>query len=113
MLDAMKSNGLADDTLIVYTSDHGEQVGEHGLWWKQTFYEHSIKVPAIFAWAGATDAEQRRSLPPGSRCDRITSTLDISATLLDALNAPPLPSSPGEALFECFPYVCPEPVLVK
>ena len=56
---------------------------------------HSITVPAIFAWADpdSVSAEQRRALPPGSRCDRVTSTLDVSATMLDALGAPPLPSS--------------------
>ena len=56
---------------------------------------HSITVPAILAWADpdSVSAEQRRALPPGSRCDRVTSTLDVSATMLDALGAPPLPSS--------------------
>jgi|EP01043_Picozoa_sp_COSAG02_P043639 hypothetical protein len=76
----------------------GAQVGEHGLWWKQTFYEDSIRVPGILCWAGTPDEEQRRALPAGHRCDRITSTLDISATMLDALGAPSLPSSPGRSL---------------
>ena len=79
------------------------QVGEHGLWWKQTFYEDSIRVPGILCWAGTPDEEQRRALPAGRRCDRVTSTLDISATMLDALNAPPLPSSPGRSLM---PLLC-------
>ena len=74
------------------------QVGEHGLWWKQTFYEDSIRVPGILCWAGTPDEEQRRALPAGYRCDRVTSTLDISATMLDALDAPSLPSSPGRSL---------------
>jgi choline-sulfatase len=39
IMGAMRSNGLDEDTLVVYVSDHGEQAGEHGLWWKQTFYE--------------------------------------------------------------------------
>ncbi|MCY4569195.1 MAG: sulfatase-like hydrolase/transferase, partial [Candidatus Poribacteria bacterium] len=42
ILTALRENGLDEDTLILYSSDHGEQVGEHGLWWKQTFYEHSV-----------------------------------------------------------------------
>ena len=52
---------------------------------------HSITVPAIFAWADpdSVSAEQRRALPPGSRCDRVTSTLDVSATMLDALGSSP------------------------
>ena len=41
-----------ENTLVVYTSDHGDQVGEHGLWFKQTFYEGSIRVPAVLSWPG-------------------------------------------------------------
>ena len=67
ILTALRENGLDENTLILYTSDHGEQVGEHGLWWKQTFYEHSVKVPAILSWRGA--------LPEGTRCDRVISSL--------------------------------------
>ena len=64
---------------------------------------HSITVPAIFAWADpdSVSAEQRRALPPGSRCDRVTSTLDVSATMLDALGAPPLPSSAVSRTNDC------------
>lgn len=96
MLGALRANGLAKDTLVVYMSDHGEQAGEHGLWWKQTFYEHSVKVPAILAWAG--ESADPQSLPAGTRCERVVSTLDISATMLDAVGAPPLPTSTGRSL---------------
>ena len=92
ILDALRRNGLADETLVIYTSDHGEQVGEHGLWWKQTFYEDSVKVPAILSWAG--------QLPAGERCERVISSLDLNATMLDALNAPRLPQSHGRSLLE-------------
>ena len=65
---ALRENDLEQNTLVLYTSDHGEQVGEHGLWWKQTFYEDSVKVPAILAWPGR--------LPAGTRCSRVISSLD-------------------------------------
>ncbi len=39
VLQALTAAGLADDTLVVYTSDHGEMLGEHGWWWKSTFHE--------------------------------------------------------------------------
>jgi choline-sulfatase len=39
---ALAESGMADETIVVYTSDHGEQLGEHGLWWKTTFYEGSV-----------------------------------------------------------------------
>lgn len=90
ILSALQANDLADDTLILYLSDHGEQLGEHGLWWKQTFYEASVKVPAILAWPGV--------LPAGARCDRVVSSLDFNATMLDALGAPPLPTSHGRSV---------------
>ncbi len=90
IIAALRENDLEENTLILYTSDHGEQVGEHGLWWKQTFYEDSVKVPAILAWPGR--------LPAGTRCDRVISSLDLNATLLDALGCPALPHSRGRSL---------------
>lgn len=87
---ALDESGLADNTLIVYTSDHGEQAGEHGLWWKQTFYEASARVPLIVAWPG--------HLPAGQRCPRVVSALDVTATLLDAAAAPALPQIQGRSL---------------
>ena len=90
ILDALKSNGFEEDTIVAYSSDHGEQVGEHGLWWKQTYYDDSAKVPAIIAWPGR--------LPEGGRVDRVISALDINATMIDALGGPPLPTSRGRSL---------------
>ena len=52
ILTALRENDLADNTLVVYSSDHGELVGEHDLWMKRTFYEESAKVPAIVSWPG-------------------------------------------------------------
>ena len=89
VLGALEANNLANDTLIVYTSDHGDMVGEHGLWWKHVFYEESAKAPLIVAWPG--------TIPGGQRCERVVSALDVTATLLDALGAPPLPNSPGRS----------------
>ena len=44
VLDALERNGLAEDTVVVYVSDHGEMMGEHGLWWKCNFYESSARA---------------------------------------------------------------------
>ena len=90
ILTVLEENGLAENTVILYMSDHGEQVGEHGLWWKQTFYEDSVRVPTILSWPGA--------LPEGERCDRVVSSLDLNATMLDALGAPALPHSRGRSV---------------
>jgi len=88
-LSALHENDLADNVLIVYTSDHGDMVGEHGLWWKHTFYKESVRVPLIVSWPGV--------IPPGQRCDRVVSALDVTATMLDALGAPALPNSSGRS----------------
>ena len=90
IMTALRENGFEENTLVVYMSDHGEQVGEHSLWWKQTFYEHSVKVPAILSWPG--------HLPEGIRCNKVTSSLDLNATMLDALECPALPHSRGRSL---------------
>lgn len=90
ILTALRANGLDKNTLIVYSSDHGEQVGEHGLWWKQTFYEDSVRVPLILCWPG--------HLPAGLRCPNVVSALDLNATLLDAMGCPALPHSHGRSL---------------
>lgn len=89
ILDALKANGFAENTLIVYTSDHGDMQGEHGLWWKHVFYEESVKVPLIVSWPGV--------IAGGQRSERVISALDVNATMLDALGAPALPNSPGRS----------------
>ncbi|MEE2657765.1 MAG: sulfatase-like hydrolase/transferase [Candidatus Latescibacterota bacterium] len=90
IFEALRLNDLEDNTFIIYTSDHGEQVGERGLWWKQTFYDESARIPAIVSWPG--------HLPNGERCHRVTSTFDLNATMLDALDCPALPYSRGRSL---------------
>jgi choline-sulfatase len=90
VLRALEENGLAENTLVLYTTDHGEQAGEHGLWWKQTMHEASARVPAVVSWPG--------TLPAGQRCGRVVSALDLTATILDAAQAPALPGMAGRSL---------------
>jgi choline-sulfatase len=87
ILAALRQNELDKNTLIIYTSDHGDMVGEHGLWWKHTFYEEAVKIPLIMVWPEV--------IPAGQRCGRVVSALDINATILDALDAPALPNASG------------------
>jgi choline-sulfatase len=47
VLEALRQTGQADDTIIVISADHGDMMGERGLWYKMTFYEHSTRVPMI------------------------------------------------------------------
>ncbi len=90
ILDAVERAGLTENTMVVYTADHGEQVGERGLWWKQTFYEDSVKVPAIVSWPG--------TLPKGRRVERVVSQFDLNATMLEAGGAEDLPFSHGRSV---------------
>ena len=90
ILDTLERLGLAEDTLVVYTSDHGDQIGERGLWWKHTFYEESASVPLILRWPG--------HLPAGQRRAQVVNLIDVTATILDALGAQPLPHAQGTSL---------------
>lgn len=89
ILDALAANDLLDNTLIVYTSDHGDMVGEHSLWWKHVFYEESVRVPLIVHWPGQVEA--------GQRIEQVVSGVDVTATMLDALAAPALPNAAGRS----------------
>ena len=90
VLDRLEALGLAEDTLVVYSSDHGDQLGERGLWWKHSFYEESVKVPLVMRWPGR--------LPAGERRAQVVNLLDVAATMIDALGAPPLPHAQGSSL---------------
>lgn len=85
ILAALEAAGLAENTLVVYASDHGDQLGERGLWWKHSFYDESVKVPLILAWPG--------QLPEGERRDALVELSGLGPTLLDAAGAPALPNA--------------------
>ncbi|MBM3549129.1 MAG: DUF4976 domain-containing protein [Alphaproteobacteria bacterium] len=89
ILDTLGRLGLAENTLIAYSSDHGDQLGERGLWWKHTFYEESVTVPLILSWPG--------HLPAGQRRAQVVNLIDLTATVLDALGAAPLPHAQGRS----------------
>jgi choline-sulfatase len=90
ILECLAACGLADDTLVVYTTDHGDQLGERGLWWKHTLFEDSVRVPLIMRWPGRFEAGQRRG--------HVANLIDVAATMVDALGGPPLPHGRGRSL---------------
>ncbi|MEM1110108.1 MAG: sulfatase-like hydrolase/transferase [Planctomycetota bacterium] len=62
ILDYLDESGLAENTVVVFTADHGLAVGEHGLMGKQNPYDHSVRVPLIFAGPGIARGETRDAL---------------------------------------------------
>ncbi|KQX48584.1 sulfatase-like hydrolase/transferase [Paenibacillus sp. Root444D2] len=62
IVEALKAKGIYDDTLVVYTADHGLAVGQHGLMGKQNLYEHSVRIPLIFRGPGVPEGKQEPAL---------------------------------------------------
>jgi choline-sulfatase len=89
LLQALRDIGQEEDTLIVYTSDHGEQLGRHGLWWKCCMYEESARVPLILKGPG---------IPQGKVVDTPVSLLDMFPTICDARGIEPPAGLPGRSL---------------
>jgi arylsulfatase A-like enzyme len=80
LLDALEREGLSRTTMVVYTSDQGFFLGDHGLYDKRFMYEESIRMPFLVRWPAAISA--------GSRSDAIGLNVDFAETFLDAAGAP-------------------------
>ena len=79
--------GIADNTIVCYSSDHGDMLGSFDLWAKQKPWEESINVPFIIRWPAG--------IPAGRRLDHLFSTPDITPTLLGLAGIPLLPRMQG------------------
>lgn len=76
ILDALKKQGMEEDTIVLFTSDHGELLGDHGLLFKGPFmYDSIIKAPMVLKWPGM--------IPRGARYSTFTEHVDLMPTLLD------------------------------
>jgi choline-sulfatase len=80
ILDALKTSGLDKETIVLYTSDHGDMMGEHGLWFKCTAYEWSSRVPLIVSGPGI----------PQHRVEEPVSLLDLGPTLCSIAGIDPV-----------------------
>ena len=90
ILQELDRTGMADNTTIIYTSDHGDNVGARGLWGKSNMYEESAAVPLIMA-GPEIDA---------GVCRTPVSLLDLSVTIAGHFGCELDPSSPGRSLTE-------------
>ncbi len=80
VLAAAERLGLMANTRVIYTSDHGEAAGHHGLFGKSNFYEHSAGVPLIIAGPG---------IPEGQVSDQLASHVDLFPTIVEGAGLPP------------------------
>ena len=89
VLSALEASGAAEDTLIIYTSDHGDNLGARGLWGKSTMYEEAAAVPLVLAGKG---------VPAGKVVQTPVSLVDVHPTLMDAFGCPAVAGTRGESL---------------
>ncbi len=92
VLAALDELGLRDSTLVLFTSDHGDMQGAHGMMGKSVgaFYEEICRVPLIMRLPGAIRA--------GTVCEVQAQSVDVPPTLLDYLGSGPVPGTQGETL---------------
>lgn len=90
ILGALERTGQRENTLIVFTSDHGEFLGDHHSWGKRSWYEGPGRIPMLLSWPGR--------VPAGERRGQIVNHLDILPTLLEAAGVRPPDHAPGVSL---------------
>jgi len=91
IMDYLRDSGQLERTLLVVTADHGEMLGDHYLWGKQTFYDGAYRVPLFIR-----DPDQPNS--HGQKFEAMTEAVDISPTILSWLGAVPPSSMNGHSL---------------
>ena len=94
VLDYLDSHGLTDNTIIVYTSDQGFYMGEHGWFDKRFMYEESLRTPLLIAYPG--------HIQPGSVCNKLVQNIDYVPTFLDLAGISKPKELPGRSLTPIF-----------
>jgi len=89
ILDALEESGQAENTIVVYASDHGEMLFDHGLLQKHCFYDPAVAVPLVFRGPG---------LPEGTECSAPVSLADILPTFLHLAGLPESATADGRSL---------------
>ena len=90
LLDYLDAQGLADNTIVVYSSDQGFYLGEHGWYDKRWMYEESFRMPFLIKWPGVTKA--------GKRTRGLAQNIDFAPTFLEAAGVPVPADMQGQSL---------------
>ena len=88
MLDELERSGQADDTIVVFSTDHGDQMLEHGLMGKNCFFEASVRIPSLVSWPGR--------VRPG-KYDELVETTDLLPALFELAGIPEPVSCQGRS----------------
>lgn len=97
LLDTLEATGAARDTLVIYTSDHGDMCGSHRMMDKHyVMYDDVVRVPLIVRWPGVTE-------PGAVREELVYSALDLAPTLTEVSGADPSPLFTGRSLIPLLP----------
>jgi len=91
ILSAFEDRGWLDDLFIIFWSDHGEMAGDHGMLFKRTFHESSVRVPLIMRWPGR--------IPNNVVSDALVENIDVFPTILEAAEAGPSRRCLGRSLW--------------
>jgi len=83
LIETLKALNQLDNTIVIVTSDHGDMLGERGMWYKMTFFDRAIRVPLVFAGPGV--AQGKRISPAVSHLDLMSTFADIAGDGLDGL----------------------------
>lgn len=101
VIAALEARGLLATTLVIFTSDHGDMLGDFGYWHKRRFYEQSVGVPLIVAGPGVSGGPGP-SRGAGLNSPVMVETIDVYPTMLEAAGLNPsgkMPGLPGRSLF--------------
>ena len=96
IIDTLKKRGIYDNTLIIFTADHGDMLGDHHLWRKNYAYEGSTHIPMLMRWPKNFDSVVNR----GSKIENPVEIRDILPTCLDAANAAIPPKLDGQSMLD-------------
>jgi len=92
MIESLEETGQRENTIVIFTSDHGEMLGDHGIYLKGPyFYEPAVRIPLIISMP--------ETIPNGMRSEALVELVDLAQTILDASEIPHHPGMQGKSLW--------------